>query len=155
MNPLEQIIEITTRNLAEAREHLDQFVPVVDGCIMISDGDFLVEYKPIRNGKELSGQYVLLEELEIGRLGVAKDNAQLRRQPWQASLMSKSNACLIAGASPTFHVVKMKDALMRYIKESEELLEMIASKSSSTHQDGPYKGCLRRDANYTVTVNNA
>ena len=42
--------------------------------------------------------------------------------------MSKSNARIIAGASPTFHVVKMKDALMRYIKESEELLEMIESK---------------------------
>ena len=155
MNPLEEIIDIATRNLAEARERLTWFASDVDGCTVLTDGDYLVEHKP--EGREGKGTYVVLEELGDGRRGIGINNKQtvLRGLPWQASLMSKRNAITISKASKTFRVVKMKDALIQEIKEQEEFLEMIASKSSSHHQDGPYKGCLRRDANYTVTVNNA
>lgn len=116
-NQLQTMISDLSDKVNTAKAHLRMASPK-DGCICVSEGDFLV-----RNFED--GPFVVLTDREDGSRMLPSGPVKLTGLPWSGSFMSKRDAETIADCNPNFRVVKFDKALEQMILNDEALLERL------------------------------
>jgi len=114
---LQTMISDLSEIVNTAKAHLRMASPN-DGCICVSDGDFLV-----RNFEH--GPFVVLTDREDGSRMLPSGPVKLTGLPWSGSFMSKRDAETIADCNPNFRVVKFDKALEQMILQDEAHLERL------------------------------